>query len=480
MDTTPQPKTSAIVHALHGLRLRTLLVELLVLAVIAVLLLFGLFQAYHYTTRYSVDLTVKEPDTRLEWVGFHIPEANDEFRFRWSRPYAFFQLRNASPFAQGYLATVRLRIPTPDPDRRLTFLLNERPIAEVVPTAAFRVYHLALPVPNNESNLRLALAVPELRLPNDVRPLGVVMTSAALTPIREANLLVIAGIVLGIGFVGLGWHAPILCAGLGAALVALIAFANPMPLGVAWLAGFAIGGACIAMLSTKDIWARVGLALLCALVAFSGSLRMSWLTEDAFISFRYAQNLAQDHGLVYNIGERVEGYTNFLWTLLAALVLWLGGDIVWWSYLSGIVLALAILLLTFVLAQRLIGTHWALLAALIVATSQSLLIHTARGAGLETGLFTLLVLAGIGLVIRNLNNDAIFCVATAPIPIGLLFALATLTRPEGVLFFGFPQNRLVYQATCRYTSHDICVAACHAGLSCGCGAILPLALELLW
>ena len=48
---------------------------------------------------------------------------------------------------------------------------------------------------------------------------------------------------------------------------------------------------------------------------------VSWfLTDDAFISFRYARNLLEGHGLVFNPGERVEGYSNFLWVLeLAAL-----------------------------------------------------------------------------------------------------------------------------------------------------------------
>lgn len=48
---------------------------------------------------------------------------------------------------------------------------------------------------------------------------------------------------------------------------------------------------------------------------------MTWfLTDDAFISFRYARNLVEGHGLVYDLGEYVEGYSNFLWVLeLAAL-----------------------------------------------------------------------------------------------------------------------------------------------------------------
>lgn len=40
-----------------------------------------------------------------------------------------------------------------------------------------------------------------------------------------------------------------------------------------------------------------------------------WTADDAFISFRYARNAARGEGLVFNTGEYVEGFTNFLWTL---------------------------------------------------------------------------------------------------------------------------------------------------------------------
>ena len=53
--------------------------------------------------------------------------------------------------------------------------------------------------------------------------------------------------------------------------------------------------------------------------------RLYWfLCDDAFISFRYAENLVLGHGLVFNAGERVEGYTNFLWTLTLAAAIALG------------------------------------------------------------------------------------------------------------------------------------------------------------
>ncbi|WKZ57141.1 MAG: hypothetical protein QY326_00335 [Bdellovibrionota bacterium] len=46
-----------------------------------------------------------------------------------------------------------------------------------------------------------------------------------------------------------------------------------------------------------------------------------WVSDDAFISFRYAKHLARGDGLRFNVGESppVEGFTNFLWVILASL-----------------------------------------------------------------------------------------------------------------------------------------------------------------
>jgi len=63
--------------------------------------------------------------------------------------------------------------------------------------------------------------------------------------------------------------------------------------------------------------------------------------DDAFISFRYAKNLAEGHGLVYNVGERVEGFTNLFWTLLAAVALRVGFDPLRASRIVGLVCLLA-------------------------------------------------------------------------------------------------------------------------------------------
>ncbi len=65
------------------------------------------------------------------------------------------------------------------------------------------------------------------------------------------------------------------------------------------------------------------------LAALGALLALSYGTatqDDAFISLRYAQNLVDGHGLVYNPGEYVEGYTNLSWTLLLAGLLAAGLD----------------------------------------------------------------------------------------------------------------------------------------------------------
>lgn len=74
-------------------------------------------------------------------------------------------------------------------------------------------------------------------------------------------------------------------------------------------------------------WAGLlaGLALFVVLVwvqqsALVGGRRWFWLEDDAMVSMRYAARLAAGQGLTWTDGARVEGYSNFAWTLAMALV----------------------------------------------------------------------------------------------------------------------------------------------------------------
>jgi arabinofuranosyltransferase len=78
--------------------------------------------------------------------------------------------------------------------------------------------------------------------------------------------------------------------------------------------------------SRSDLLLASGVATLAsALAVFRWSQRVV-VFDDAYISFRYAKNLVNGAGLVFNEGERIEGYTNFAWTLLSAAGIAAGFD----------------------------------------------------------------------------------------------------------------------------------------------------------
>jgi len=158
-----------------------------------------------------------------------------------------------------------------------------------------------------------------------------------------------------------------------------------------------------------------------------GAAHVAWLRfcyDDAFVSFRYAANLVHGHGLVYNVGERVEGYSNFLWTLVLSLVIAAGGEPAFWSQVIGAVFALASLALVIRLAPRVGAVPvW---AGLLVATNTA---WAAWGTGgLETAMFGCFVTAGVlALVLADHDSRRAYAVS------GLAFGLACLTRPDGVV-----------------------------------------------
>ncbi len=146
------------------------------------------------------------------------------------------------------------------------------------------------------------------------------------------------------------------------------------------------------------------------------------LQDDAFISFRYIQNLQNGHGLVFNVGTRVEGYTNFFWIILLSVLTKLGFPLVETARAAGALAAFATIGLAAYTAEKYYpkrSSLWILAAPLMQAANGSLAYWS--GSGMETGLFTLLAaLAGIFYLSRP--------------ALSLLFVtLATLTRPEGAL-----------------------------------------------
>jgi arabinofuranosyltransferase len=197
-------------------------------------------------------------------------------------------------------------------------------------------------------------------------------------------------------------------------------------------------------------WLLLGLILL-GFVLFMLVLGLC-VQEDAFISFRYADNLVAGHGLTYNPGEKVEGYTNFLWTLLLAGGIALGLDPVPLSRLGGMTAAVFLIVLVFLCARgrdRPNHVTGGFLATALIAASPGLAAEAVQG--LETVFFALLITAGVWLGIRARENeapDARGLVRRLAASAGVL-ALAALTRPEGLGVFLLATGAAVGWRWCR-------------------------------
>jgi arabinofuranosyltransferase len=124
--------------------------------------------------------------------------------------------------------------------------------------------------------------------------------------------------------------------------------------------------------------------------------------DDAYISFRYADNLVRGDGLVFNRGERVEGYTNFLWVLVSAAAIRVGLNPLGAAVALGVTAYLGCIVCSVLLALRAdvrvgaSGVFGLPLVALLVLVPG---FASFSGTGLETSFVALLVLL-IGVLLH--------------------------------------------------------------------------------
>lgn len=159
-----------------------------------------------------------------------------------------------------------------------------------------------------------------------------------------------------------------------------------------------------------------------------------WMLDDAFITFRYAQNLADGFGAVFNPGETpVEGYSNFTWMLLLTACIRCHLDPVVCSQVLAAAFAggtLALLAFAYRIVDGLRAATGATAAVLLASLG---IFHPWIASGLESTAFGFLILLSLLLHGRSLQADA----KTVVFPVlGIVCALTALTRPEGLLVAG--------------------------------------------
>lgn len=181
--------------------------------------------------------------------------------------------------------------------------------------------------------------------------------------------------------------------------------------------------------------------------------------DDAYITFRYARNLADGLGLVYNPGEWVLGTTAPLWALILGAAYHTGlTDLPWVATVVSAICDAATAVLLVGLARR-IG--WQPLGAALVGLAWALnpmSIGFATG-GMETSLFVLLALAALTLASTR----------RLAVPAALMSGLATLVRPEGALLAA-----VVLGWTLLVRRRQIVAACVAAGVPIGATGLLLL------
>ncbi len=163
--------------------------------------------------------------------------------------------------------------------------------------------------------------------------------------------------------------------------------------------------AAICLLYLGHIWLFKGLAV-----------------DDTLITLRFVQQWVHGNGLVYNLGERVEGYSNFLWLVILAPFEWIGWDLILSARLVSIGFGVSTLVLTWYLSRRF---SRAAIAPLLLAFSAPFAAWSV--SGLETLLFTFLATLSAGLFVIEEKEGRGWLS-------GVAYGALALARPEGALF----------------------------------------------
>lgn len=158
---------------------------------------------------------------------------------------------------------------------------------------------------------------------------------------------------------------------------------------------------------------------------------LPFIPDDAYISFRYAENLAKGDGLTFNPGEApVEGYSNFLWVLLCSILARFGLDVPYWASKIGILFGILNIILFWLILQRRVGYGWHLVVPLILfASSGPFLLYAV--SGMETPLFSLLLLAAVYSAYCALSTTGLWWYVL----FSIVSVLLSLCRPEGIIIF---------------------------------------------
>lgn len=187
----------------------------------------------------------------------------------------------------------------------------------------------------------------------------------------------------------------------------------------------------MAPLSMKTTLTYALLLLAFALGAWNAHRFLGYVCDDAVISFRSVQHFGEGHGFVFNVGERIETFTNLLWVWLLTLAQAFGVSLFDAATWMGFAFTLLVLVGTLLLARTVLPFEVGWAPVFLVAASTTSMGQA--GNGLETALFTCLATLGVASLLREggQSDGADGALPRSGLGAALL-ALCCLTRPDAV------------------------------------------------
>ncbi len=171
------------------------------------------------------------------------------------------------------------------------------------------------------------------------------------------------------------------------------------------------------------------ISAIAVLISIIYSYKLKWLGDDIFIALRYVQNFIEGNGLVYNKGERVEGFTDFLWIMLISFFTWLKRDPLVTVQVMGILSSVGTLILCSAMAFKISNKNKKLIIPFVtIALALNYDYNTWATSGLETSLFSFLLCSSFYTFFFSEIRETKRYILT-----GLFLCLAMMTRPDTLL-----------------------------------------------
>src|SRR5262245_29136139 len=202
------------------------------------------------------------------------------------------------------------------------------------------------------------------------------------------------------------------------------------------------------------------------------------MVDDAMTSVVYAKQLALGNGVVFNVGERVEGYTNFLWVVFMAPIYGvcrlLGVEFVPVIIHVNVLITACVALLVYLIAEKLFGSrHLATLVAVgLCLVDNSFTVWAALG--LEVQFLALFMLLALWLAREAPRRRALYT--------GLALLGAHLTRPDAGLFCAVVVGNELFEALRAFVRRDRAAGrtALRDAVIMGGTWVLPFAAYFAW